>query len=140
MMGAFSEASNERLREAQVQTTAGLDNLRTAVAFAASQAREMETATEKLKAKTALVGDTANLLDAYFASIDTVLAEMDSIRSQLEVSQPGVKDQYDAAEVEQLFSTSYTTEIEREVLRAALCGTGLPVAQQTFAGNDVELF
>jgi len=51
-----------------------------------------------------------------------------------------VKDLYDAAEVEPLYSASYTTEMERDVLRAALHGTELPVAQQTFAGNDVELF
>jgi hypothetical protein len=39
-----------------------------------------------------------------------------------------------------LFSASYTTEMERGVLRAALNGTELPGAQQTFAGNSVELF
>ena len=44
------------------------------------------------------------------------------------------------AKVEQLFSSSYTTEMERQVLRAALAGETLPVAQQTFEGNSVELF
>jgi hypothetical protein len=51
-----------------------------------------------------------------------------------------VKERYDPAEVEQLFSAFYTTEMERDVLRAALRGTELPVAQQTFVGNSVELF
>ncbi len=51
-----------------------------------------------------------------------------------------MKEGYDAAEVEQLFSASYTTELERDVLRAALHGTALPVAQPTLAGNSVELF
>jgi hypothetical protein len=139
-MGAFSEASNERLREAQVQTAAGLGNLRTAAAFAAGQAREMVTATEKMQAKTAEVGDTVDLLDACFARIDAVLAEIESVKRQLEINHPEVKDLYDPAEVEQLFSASYTTEMEREVLLAALRGTELPVARQTFAGNDVELF
>ena len=73
-MGAFSEASNERLREAQVQTAAGLDNLRTAAAFAASQAQEMEAATEKMQAKTTEVGNTVDLLDACFGRIDAVLS------------------------------------------------------------------
>ena len=139
-MGAFSEASNERLREAQVQTRAGLDNLRTAAAFAASQAQEMEVATEKMQAKTAEVGNTVDLLDACFGRIDAVLTEIEGVRRQLEIDHPEVKDRYDAAEVEQLFSASYTTEMERDVLRAALRGTALPVAQQTFAGNSVELF
>ena len=140
LMGAFSEASDERLREAQVQTTAGLENLRTAAAFAASQAQEMGTATEKMQAKTAEVGGTVDLLDACFARIDAVLAEIESVKRLLEINHPEVKDLYDAAEVEQLFSASYTTEMERDVLRAALRGNEPPVAQQTFAGNNVELF
>ncbi len=139
-MGAFSEASNERLREAQVQTKAGLDNLRTAAAFAASQAQEMEVATEKMQAKTTEVGNIVDLLDACFGRIDAVLTAIECARRQLEIDHPEVKDRYDAAEVERLFSASYTTEMERDVLRAALRGTDLPVAQQTFAGNSVELF
>ena len=58
----------------------------------------------------------------------------------MEIDSPGVKEGYDAAEVERLFSTSYTTEMERDVLQAALSGKALPVAQQNFAGNNVELF
>ena len=52
---------------------------------------------------------------------------------------PG-KDRYNTDEVAQIFSASYTTEMEREVLHAALRGVALPVAQQIFAGNSVELF
>jgi hypothetical protein len=140
LMGAFSEASDERLREGQVQTTAGLENLRTAAAFAARQAQEMETATEQMQAKTAEVGNSVDLLNACFGRFDTILIELEDVKCQLEMDHPEVKEQYDAAEVEQLFSASYTTEMERDVLRAALRGTDLPVAQQTFAGNDVELF
>ena len=58
----------------------------------------------------------------------------------MDMDYPEAKEQYDAAEVEQLFAVSYTTEMERHVLRAALSGTELPVAQQTFEGNSVELF
>jgi hypothetical protein len=140
VMEAFSQASNDRLHEAQVETRAGLDNLRSAAEFAAGQAQEMKAATEKMQAKIAKVGDTGDLLDACFGRFDAVLTEIEGVRSQLEIAQPGVKEGYDAAEVEQLFSASYTTEMERDVLRAALRGTALPVAQQSFAGNSVELF
>jgi uncharacterized phage infection (PIP) family protein YhgE len=139
-MGAFSEATNERLREAQDQTRAGLDNLRTAAAFAAQRAHEMEVATEKMQAKTTEAGNAVDLLDACFGRIDAVLTELEAVRRQLEIDNPDIKEQYDAAEVERLFSASYTTEMEREVLHAALCGTDLPTAQPTFAGNSVELF
>ena len=66
--------------------------------------------------------------------------EIEGVKRQLDIDYPEVKERYEAAEVEQLFSVSYTTESERDVLRAALRGTELPVAQQTFAGNSVELF
>jgi hypothetical protein len=46
----------------------------------------------------------------------------------------------DIAETERLFSSYYTTEIEREVMHAALHGSPLPVLQQSFTGNSVELF
>jgi hypothetical protein len=42
--------------------------------------------------------------------------------------------------MEEMFSVYYTTEMERAVLRAALCGGPIPVADQRQAGNDVELF
>ncbi|MBZ5641907.1 MAG: hypothetical protein LAO19_04040 [Acidobacteriia bacterium] len=52
-----------------------------------------------------------------------------------------MSQKYDAAEAERFFSASYTTEMEREVLRAALHGGSLPVtAQHAFEGNSVELF
>jgi hypothetical protein len=140
LMGAFSEVSNERLGEAQTQTRAGLDNLRTAAEFAVGQAEEMKVATDQMQAKTTEVGDIVDVLDACFGRIDAMLAELEAVRSQLESDRPEVKDPYDAAEVEQLFSASYTTEVERDVLRAALGGTELPVVRQAIAGNDVELF
>jgi hypothetical protein len=140
VMEAFSEASNARLREAEVETKAALDSLRTAAEFAARQAQEMTAATEKMQAKVAQVGSSGDLLDACFGHFDAVLTEIEGVRRQLETDDPDVKGGYDAAEVEQLFSASYTTELERDVLRAALAGRALPVAQQTFAGNSVELF
>jgi hypothetical protein len=38
------------------------------------------------------------------------------------------------------FSASYTTEVERNVLQAALGGTALQPVQQSLEGNGVELF
>ena len=63
LMGAFSEVSNERLGEAQTQTRAGLDNLRTAAEFAAGQAQEMKVATDQMQAKTTEVGNIVDVLD-----------------------------------------------------------------------------
>jgi DNA repair exonuclease SbcCD ATPase subunit len=100
----------------------------------------MRVATEKMQAKTAEAGSIGDRLDACFGRIDSVLAELEEVRRQLEIDHPTVKERNDDAEVERLFSASYTTEMERNVLHAALRGKPLPVAQQTFAGNSVELF
>ncbi len=137
---AFSEAGDERLREAQAQTWAGLETLRNAAVFAARQAQEMKAATEQMQAKTTEVGNTVDLLDACFGRIDAVLSNLEGAKRQINIEYPEVKEGYDAAEAERLFSASYTTEMERDILRAALNGAELPVAQQTFAGNSVELF
>lgn len=139
-MEAFSEAGNQKLREVQAQTRDGLDTLRTAAAFAVGQSREMKTATEKMQAKIASVGKTGDLLDSCFGRFDAMLVEIEGVRHLLKADHPEVEKLHDAARVEQLFSASYTTEMERDVMHAALRGTALPVAQQTFEGNSVELF
>jgi hypothetical protein len=137
---AFSPASNERLHEAQVQTRVGLDNLRSAAEFAASQALRMKTTTEKMQAKITEIGATNDRLDACFERSNAVLSEIEQLRRELEIDRPDIRERYDEAEVERLFSASYTTELERDVLRAALRGTALPTSQQAVAGNSVELF
>jgi len=69
-----------------------------------------------------------------------VLKEIEKLRNQFENESTGALDSSEQAEVEARLSPFYTTEIEREVMRAALCGAPLPVAQQIMDGNDVELF
>jgi ElaB/YqjD/DUF883 family membrane-anchored ribosome-binding protein len=140
VMEAFSEASNEKLREAQAETSTGLDNLRQAAAFAASQSREMEAITGKMQAKGAEVGSIDDFLDASSGQLEMILSQLDGVKRELETDHPGVKHAYDEAEAERLYSAAYTTEMERDVLHAALRGGALPVAQLAMAGNSVELF
>jgi hypothetical protein len=140
VMTAFSEARNETLREAQAETKNCLDNLRIAAVSATRQAQGMEAVAEKMQAEIAEVGNPGDLLDACFGGIDSVLNGIESVQHQLEIDYPHVKGHYDAAAVEQVFSAFYTTEMERDVLHAALRGTALPMTQPTFAGNSVELF
>lgn len=140
IMEAFSDASNERLQEAQVQTRAGLENLRAAAAFAAEQSREMEAITEKMQVKSAELGGTDDLLSACSGQIDAILTQLESVNHELEIDHPDIKQNYDEAEVERLYAAAYTTELEREILRAALRGSALPVAKPTQEGNSVELF
>jgi hypothetical protein len=140
VMEAFSPASNEKLREAQAQTGSGLDNLRNAAEFAAGQAASMQSITEKMQAKIAEIGGNGDRLEACCQHYDAVLGEVEALQRQLEIHNPGVKKGYDRGEMEELFSASYTTEMERDILRAAIRGLPVPRIQETVTGNTVELF
>ncbi len=100
----------------------------------------MKDVTETMQVETAAVGKTGGLFDASFALLDDVMASVQELTSQFESDYPGISRRFDATEVGEFFAASYTTEVERDVLHAALRGTAMPVAQQSFAGNTVELF
>jgi methyl-accepting chemotaxis protein len=136
----FSETGNEELNRAQEQTKAGLESLRKASAFALLQGQKIERAIEIMRARSVEIGKTSDLLDACFARIDKVLSAVEQIKSQLEADDPEVRKAYDGAEIEELFSASYTTQAERNVLCAAIYGTTFSAAEPCSEGNDVELF
>lgn len=140
VMAVFSPAGNEELREAGAQTRKGLDNLRSAAEFAARQAANMQGATENMKTKITEIGRHGDRLGACCERRDAVLAEVESLRRQIELDHPEARKGYDVQEIERLFSGSYTTELERDVLRAAVRGLPLPELQETVTGNSVELF
>jgi chromosome segregation ATPase len=139
-MDAFSQASNDGLRKARAETKVSLDNLRTAAAFASKQATKIEARIGEFKARIAAVCAVGDSLDASFAHINKVLSELEALRSHFENYSQKSLGSRDQEEVEAMFSCLYTTEMEREVLRAALNGAPLPVMQQNLVGNDVELF
>jgi len=80
------------------------------------------------------------LLLAGFGGLDVALAGIESVTRSMASDDPQIHERRDAAELERRFAALYTTEMERHVLQAALHGTALPLPQQTFAGNSVELF
>jgi ElaB/YqjD/DUF883 family membrane-anchored ribosome-binding protein len=140
VMTTFSQASGEKFKESQVQTKAGLETLRSAATFAIAQGKQIAIATETMQIKSGEIGNSSDLLNACFARIDEVLADIESAKRQLESYCPDVKERYNAAEVEQQFSASYTTQMERDVMSAAIYGTEFSLPQQCSAGNSVELF
>jgi hypothetical protein len=140
LMETFSEAGDERLGDAEAETRAGLHSLHTAAEFAARQARDIQLALEKMQAKGNGIARSGDVLDQAYGQIEAILSSLESAQRQLQDGHPGIEDRCDAAEMEQLYSASYTTEAEREVLHAALGGTALPVTQAALGGNGVELF
>lgn len=139
-MRAFSNDGNVGLRAAQEETRVGLESLRAVAAFTAEKVTEVEEATERLKAKIAAVSASKARLANNFAGISALSEELEAVRLLLQSCYPDGLQRTDRAAVEAYYSESYTTEIEREVMRAALSGGPLPIAQQNVARNDVELF
>jgi hypothetical protein len=135
----FSEVGNHGLREAQSGTRAGLEKLRGSAEFAARQAKEIEASTGRLQARTATIGAKADHLEACFAGMANVRKRIEDIGLDIEKAVPDALGRCDHAEAESLFATNYTTEIERQVLRAVVRGEPLPGRQVSLAGNDVEL-
>jgi methyl-accepting chemotaxis protein len=134
----FSEGGYAGLREARSGTEEGLEILRQAAHCADLRGREIEAAVERLQARIAEIGGKSDRLGAGFRRLDQVLEAIDRARQELD--EEGPHGSFDAQAVERQFGAHYTTEMERVVLRAALDGGPLPAAQQSFAGNSVELF
>ena len=137
---AFSEASKKGLRAARSETAGGLGILREAAECADQRGREIQAATLGLQAKIAEIGSAGNRLEVCFRRLDTALEGIESARRSVEQEGGPGGTGFDAEAVARRFSADYTTEMERAVLRAALQGGPMPVAQANFAGNSVELF
>jgi methyl-accepting chemotaxis protein len=136
----LSEEGNHGLRDAQSGTRAGLEKLRGSADFAARQAKEIETSTGRLQARTTAIGAKADRLEGCFARVGGVRKRIEDLSRIIEGETPGALGRCDRAEAESLFGEAYTTEIERQVLRAVLRGEPLPAREICLAGNDVELF
>jgi len=139
LMEVFSESSCQKLREDQAETAATLARVRDAAEFVAREAAQMQIVTTSMHANVAAVAETGNRLEICFGHLDGVLGPIEELVRDLEKNERHAGS-CDTAEVEQWLSSFYTTEIERYVMSAALHGTAMPVAQQSFAGNGVELF
>lgn len=140
VMATFSQGSDENLKKAQDKTVTGLQSLRSAATFAVLQGKRIEAVTEAMWTRSKEVEKARRLLDTCFGRIDAVVSQLESIKRELEIDQPNIRQRYDEAEIERLFSASYTTQVEREVLRSVLNGTVISGMQQCAVGNNVELF
>jgi hypothetical protein len=134
----FSEGGYAGLREARSGTEEGLEILRGAARCADLRGREIEAAVKGLHARIAEIAAKGERLEAGFRRIHGVLEAIDAARQELDDGNGA--GGFDPQTVERKFGANYTTERERAVLRAALVGGPLPAAEESFAGNSVELF
>ena len=137
---AFSDGSNEALRDARSQTHAGLGILRDAAECTDRKGRAIQISTQVLQQKIAVIGAAAQRLESCFARLAPTVAGIESAKLQMAPKSPSASGWCDTEAMKERYGSNYTTEMERVVLRAALAGGPLPIVQQNFAGNSVELF
>ena len=140
VMEVFSDSSSEKLWENQVQSSVALEGVRKAAVFVAREAAQMQSVTEKMQTHVQQAGNTVELLQASFAHLGVALEHVEALAGGLQKSCPQITECSDPAEVEKLFSLTYTTEIERQILQSVLRGTPVPVLEASLAGNAVEFF
>jgi hypothetical protein len=139
-LDVFSESSLQKLRDDQFQTRHSLDMVRSTAEGVAIEAVEMQAVTESIHADVSAVADMGNRLQASFRNIDTALGAIEYLIRELEQDDLQSSGRCEPETTERWLSPFYTTEIERQVMSAALYGTSLAVTPQTFEGNAVELF
>lgn len=140
-MEVCSQAGLDSLRANRESARTALDNVRSIAATAAQEAAQMQAVTLEMQSGLSQDSDSKRKLSECFLALDAVAAGLQNLASGWKASDPSIDGRYDARAVESIFGDSYTTEAERAVLRAVLDGECLPlVAQESFAGNDVELF
>jgi uncharacterized phage infection (PIP) family protein YhgE len=140
LLQSFSESSREQLQKDQAKTASDLLLVRGAAAIAAKEAARMVEITDGMHSSLNTLGTAGTHLDACFNRLDTALLTIEGLSLDLGNDDATMPDRCDPAEVERWLAPFYTTEIERRVMTAALYGLSLPVAQQSFEGNAVELF
>jgi methyl-accepting chemotaxis protein len=139
-MEAFSGGAQEQLRGAREQTRAGLAILREAARCAESRGQKIQGEAGALQGRVSEVRAAGERLERSLARLAGVLTEIDAVCGAAGDGRRDAASEWDPAAMERRFGSTYTTEMERAVLRAALKGDPLPIAQADLAGNSVELF
>lgn len=133
---AVSGEATERLRSARAETGEGLSFLQQASRCAETRGEEIQAEALALQGRMAEVAGTVARLEECFSRLTAAGEAIEREQGDGALRLPAAEREA----MEERYGGDYTTELERAVLRAALSGEPLPVAQQNFAGNSVELF
>ena len=137
-MEAFCAGAQEALRAAREQMRSGLAILRDAAGCAEGRGRQIQEEAGVLEGRVAEVRRAGDRLERCLARLGDVLEGIEAARPAAAAAAEA--EVWDRAAMEERFGSSYTTEMERRVLRAALEGAPLPAAGESLGGNGVELF
>lgn len=137
-IGVLTRNEHHELRAARLDIVSALDELRGAAQSNVANAASMGTLTALLHAQIDSARSLSRSLRAATMQMGRSIEELEALEAGMQVSAAG--QTCDLAALEAAYSATYTTEIERGILRAALYGQALPTGAAEMAGNDVELF
>lgn len=139
-MRSFSADGDRGFLEMRDEAALALAQLHTMACFTARESEEIASLSNEIRAESQRIAVTCDLLDACFRQVGDVEKELESLRRDMASHYPGIEHRFNVQHVEHLYATAYTTECERDVLRAALYGTVMTSDLAALTGNDVELF
>jgi myosin heavy subunit len=131
-------ASREALESVQRDGNAGVETLQAAAALASSGAAQAESAMARMQQRIEGLSRIAGRLRGATASVEEARRAVVAVREQ--VGRGGAGVEFDRQRLEEECASSYTCEMERQVLRSVLYGEALMDVHALAAGNDVELF
>ena len=138
---AITSVSQERdhaLREARAEIRGALGDLRSAAQCAGANAAAMTPWTAGLHEQIEMARSISRSLGKITERIGQLIEDVKGLGQN--PADHGGAGECDLAALEEEYSRAYTTEVERQVLRAALFGEAVPAAGVAAMGNDVELF
>jgi hypothetical protein len=137
---AVASASRESLCEAQRHSRAGVATMREAAEAAAVKAEKVQGAVSVLHGRIADLTALAHQLRESLQLIGQVVEQIEQAEARWDKYDPDVPAAFEREELESACAAAYTSETERQVLRAALYGEAMPSAAAEVIGNDVEMF
>jgi hypothetical protein len=136
--GSLSPESSADLKGAQAATKAGLDDLHAVAVSVNEGTGHIEVAVANMQSGILVTGAATRSLASFVLPLASVIETVEKTEHALYCGPlPGALD---CEETERIFSASYTTEMERQIMRSALYGTPLAVIPDSSSGNSVELF
>ncbi|MGA8740045.1 MAG: hypothetical protein WB561_02540 [Terracidiphilus sp.] len=137
---AITHASMEDLGEAQRESHAALAALTQAAVVARSNGEKIEASVTMLHKEITILSSFAERLTHSVAFINEARRAIGDAGNILSKSRAAPLSENDIQEIESECNASYTSELERQILRSVLRGDPMPAARAAALGNDVELF
>lgn len=135
-----ARATTEKLEKAQSESRSGLARLRQAAEISARHAEKIQNLVARLQGRIAQAKAWANGLREQIRLIGDAIERIDQAELQWQPCDRHSPLPLDLHDLERELSVTYTAELERQVLQAALYGGAMPLNMPAVVSNEIELF